>query len=84
MARVRASFEVIRVTDSAVYLEDMDGPVSITNDAEAVSQYVFEKHGDVRIFYIDTQKARDELVHTKGRFNTFKCGWPPAGSRGDV
>jgi hypothetical protein len=37
MPRVRAQYEVTLETESGVYLIDMDGPVSITNDVEAES-----------------------------------------------
>lgn len=60
MSRTRSSFTTTVQGEFAV-LVDLDGEVSITNDAEAVVALVFEKTRCKRIIYRDTQGQWDEL-----------------------
>lgn len=80
-AAVRASFEIVSVAEDVITLRDLDGPVSVTNDAEAVVASVIEWKGafnnagrPYRIFYFDTSGDRDELVHDRGKFLRFAPG----------
>jgi len=76
MARgLRAIFDILKVTDDSVFIKDEDGPVSITNDAEAVCKDLYKHFGDKRIFYIDSDGCKDELVHMAGVFQRFSPGW---------
>lgn len=74
----RATYSVLRVTDEVVTLEDLDGRVSVTNDAEAVVEEVLKAHGAHtaagelrRIHYYDTMGNLDELVHDGHHFTGF-------------
>lgn len=74
----RAQYKLVSVTDDLVLIEDLNGPVSITNDAEAVVQEVIEWVGGFtedgrpyRIHYIDTMGNTDELLHDRGKFTGF-------------
>jgi hypothetical protein len=69
--RVRALFTITGVGDDRVYIEDNDGPMSVTNDAEAVVAFVNALHPEKRIVYRDTMGQWDELLHTNGRFDGF-------------
>lgn len=67
----RASFST-RYANGAVLLTDLDGSMSITNDAEAVVEHVLSQGSpDVRIFYKDTDGQWDELVHDGKAFTAF-------------
>jgi hypothetical protein len=71
MREYRADFTITCFTDSAVYIEDNDGELSVTNDAEAVVKYLDGKFYNRRIFYRDTMGSWDELVHSNGKFLKF-------------
>ncbi|MCC7475831.1 MAG: hypothetical protein IT425_10575 [Pirellulales bacterium] len=84
---MHAKFEIEwdNTTTDAIVLRDLDGPRSITNDAEAV---VAELYGrgllgsprligshHRRVLYYDTQGNLDELKHDgRGRFTGFAPG----------
>lgn len=68
---LRCSFVVTAVDDDSVECRDLDGPVSVTNDAEAVCRFLFERFGARRFFYVDSCGQRDELLHDAGRFTGF-------------
>ena len=67
----RAQFAVVKDTDDIVFIEDANakGP-SVTNDAEAVTAYVYWQFRK-RIVYKDTTGNWDELVHHNGVFGRF-------------
>lgn len=67
----RSSYRVARIAEGFVWIIDQDGPLSVTNDAEAVVADLFKTYGDRRIIYRDTQGDWDELVHESGRFKSF-------------
>ena len=71
---LRCSFSITSVTDTFVKLVDNDGRVSVTNDAEQVTKYIYQNYGDKRIFYQDTSGDWDELCHDKGEFTGFRAG----------
>lgn len=66
-----ASYRVIQ-SSPTIMIEDLDGPLSVTNDAEAVVEKLLERYGDKRIFYYDTQGELSELTHDGERFTGFK------------
>lgn len=73
-----ARYNIVSVTDDVILIEDLDGPVSVTNDAEAVVENLIawkgkftEQGKPFRIHYIDTMSNRDELVHKNGVFTGF-------------
>ena len=65
----------------AVLIQDLDGPVSVTNDAEAVVKYLHDDgklDPDTMLLYIDSRGECDELGHDgKGNFTGFHFGVPP-------
>lgn len=71
--RTRAVFSVERDRDVIVII-DLDGPVSVTNDAEAVVAAVMAKEKAApppRIVYRDTEGRWDGLRVQGGRFAGF-------------
>jgi len=62
-----------------IFLSDSDGPVSMTNDAEAVVAMCHNHHPGLRIVYRDTDGCWDEMIHNNGRFLSFRQydGWLP-------
>ena len=59
---MRCSFSVICVDKDKVYLQDLGGRVSITNDAEAVLEWFKQTHPGHRLFYKDTYGELTEIV----------------------
>ena len=75
----RADWELVKVDHERkiVFIKDLDqGNVSVTNDAEDVTQEVMHDYpDDYRLFYQDSMGDWDELVHNnKGVFTGFKFG----------
>lgn len=58
-------------TEHTVFLIDLDGVLSITNDAERVCKRVNAEWPGVRIFYKDSSGDWDELAHRSGEFTGF-------------
>jgi hypothetical protein len=69
---MKAKFYIHKVTSDTVFIVDEDGPMSITNDAEAVVEYINSQYPSMRIVYCDTDGHWDELVHTNGNFLAFE------------
>lgn len=59
---MKAKFTVIRVTEDAVYLQDSNGKLSITNDAEAVLKYVKQTFDNKRCIYRDSYGDWTEIL----------------------
>lgn len=59
---MKCRFKVSRIVDQRVYLQDLDGPVSITNDAEAVLEWCKRNYPNHRLFYTDTYGDMTEIV----------------------
>ena len=78
---MRCKFEVLRADLETVLIEDLNGKVSVTNDAEAVIKYLHEQYTlrkDTMVLYFDSQGNCDELGHDgKGNFTGFHTGIPP-------
>ena len=73
--KLKSDFIVSLVTDEIVFIIDtaeQTGKMSVTNDAEAVCEFLVEKFGNKRIVYQDTIGDWDELDHHMGRFKNFK------------
>lgn len=61
-----------RSTADQVTLIDQDGPVSVTNDAEAVVTDILRAYGGSRrILYMDTDGHWGELLHDGLKFTGF-------------
>jgi|WetSurMetagenome_2_1015567.scaffolds.fasta_scaffold68391_2 hypothetical protein len=58
-------------------IDDNDGAMSVTNDAEAVVEEVVKLHGNLPVKYRDTDGRWDWLVHEHGKFITFAPGNKP-------
>lgn len=69
-----ASFDVklVSVEKQIVFIVDLNGDKSVTNDAEAVVAKLHSVFPGYRIVYRDTQNDWDELVHRNGTFVTFR------------
>lgn len=71
--RNRSSFVIVKVADRIVYIMDNDdGSLSVTNDAERVCREIAALYPGHRIVYRDTMGRWDELVHHEGRFLRFQ------------
>lgn len=82
--RVRAHFDIVDDRPGKpLVIRDLGGPhMSVTNDAEAVCQYLHELghlQDGRRLFYYDSQEPPelDELVHDNGTFLRFAPGPRP-------
>lgn len=67
----RAHYEFVAIASDHVVIEDRNGPLSVTNDAENVVAELLSKFGNKRIFYYDTMGNRDELCHDGKKFTHF-------------
>ncbi len=79
---MRAKFTVVEITNKYILLEDQSSvytpSMTITNDAEAVVDDLYEKRlisPSTRIFYIDTDGRVDELLHKYRAFDGFQFGY---------
>lgn len=69
-------FQIVHETNEFVFIVDLDGKRSVTNDAEKVVQYFHKIIPQKRIMYRDTQGRWDELLHDKhGNFLGFAPGF---------
>lgn len=59
---MRCQFEIACVEDNEVHLRDLDGPVSITNDAEQVMDWCRKTYPGHRLIYSDTEGIMTEIV----------------------
>ena len=61
-----------------VLIEDLNGPMSVTNDAEAVVADLHNKgYWYSRIIYKDSMGQWDELLHNELGFTGFGPGYTP-------
>lgn len=79
---MKAAIRIHRVTPEIVFIVDLHGARSITNDAEAVTTAVFAQFGPRRIIYRDTMGHWDELVHQDGVFCGFAAYRQEVGEEG--
>ena len=65
-------------SDPVIFIEDLNGPMSVTNDAEAVVKDLINLgYGDYHILYKDSMGQWDELLHNGFRFIGFGPGYEP-------
>ena len=73
---IRASFRVAKAVAKPdgtriVWIEDLVGSFSVTNDAEAVCRHLQHDFPGYRIIYRDTDGNWDELKHCGAEFQGF-------------
>lgn len=66
-----STFHIADFNDQFVFLHDLDGPRSITNDAQAITSFCHLFFPGCRVIYRDTQGEWAELVHTQGKFTGY-------------
>lgn len=67
-----ALYRIVQITDNTVFIEDLNGPMSVTNDAENVVQSVCRVYGNaVDIVYRDSMGVWDRLEQSQGIFTGF-------------
>ena len=82
MLNVLANFEMVpdESTDAFLVIRDLDGAMSITNNAEAVVDLLV-RQGYVdngrRLLYYDTHGDLDEMVIVNGKFDSFALARHP-------
>ncbi len=69
---MRAHFVITAVRDGIIYLRDLDGPVSVTNDAEAVYAAVRANIGPYRVVYEDSYGELAEIIQRPNGSIGFK------------
>lgn len=57
--------------DVVLLMDDDDGGMTVTNDAEAVVRAVLREYPGKRIIYRDTERRWDELRHNGSKFTGF-------------
>ncbi len=72
IAKLRSVFCVDHIKEDVVHIRDLDVGMSVTNDAENVVEYLYNRFGNRRFFYRDTMGRWDELVHEHGKFTGFR------------
>jgi hypothetical protein len=70
------SFVQLDRVNKIIFIQDNDGPVSVTNNAEQVCKEVILHTfildvSEYRLVYRDTDGKWDELIHEQGRFKDF-------------
>ena len=67
-----AEYQVLKVVGHIVYIKDMGGNMSITNDAEHVVRTIVKDFGSlITLFYVDSLGYVDELLIKNGEFDGF-------------
>ena len=74
-----SSYIIVGTNDEFVYIADCDGPLSVTNDAEAVVAKLIPLFYGKRIMYRDSMGQWDELMHNGKVFTGFATGHEPTG-----
>ena len=72
---MRSNWRILEESDSHLTIEDLDGSVSVTNDAENVVKHLFQKGrltNAKRMLYWDTLGNLDEILHADGVFMGFR------------
>lgn len=74
LLKLRSDFHIEEITPDKIFIVDLnnDAYMSVTNDAENVVAYLYERYGNRRFIYLDTMGNWDELEHTNGRFTGFR------------
>src|ERR1700722_18967512 len=69
--KMSAVYQVTGVLRDRVFIVDLNGPRSVTNDAEAVVTCMNRRYKGMRVIYRDTTGRWDELKHSNGVFTDF-------------
>ena len=72
---MRARIELTEVKSTHILITDLNGPVSITNDATAVVEWLYDNDllSNQTLFYIDSEGKKTELIHNgAGNFVGFR------------
>ena len=65
---IRASFFIVDYNDQFLILQDRDGLVSLTNDAENILKWAAEYYPGLRVIYYDTYGELTEMsINSRGR-----------------
>jgi hypothetical protein len=68
----RSNYSISRVTEDRVFIiDENDGALSVTNDAENVVRELNGAYPGKRIIYRDSMLQWDELIHRDGEFVDF-------------
>lgn len=68
----RIQAEALRPDGHFLWIEDLNGYLSVTNDAERVARELADSFGVmVKVLYKDSMGNTDELVHAAGTFVGF-------------
>jgi hypothetical protein len=75
---VKSKFEIVADLPDVIAIEDLDGLMSVTNDAENVVRYLARIGlGKRRLLYRDPEGIWDELLHDSGGafmgFRALRC-----------
>ena len=76
--RLRSTFAISGFEDDKVFIVDLDGLCSVTNDAEQVVRFLNISHPNKRVIYRDSAGDWGELRHTGGVFIGFQAHSEPA------
>lgn len=66
------SYIIDRVDLNWIFIRETNQGISVTNNAENVTEEIYNTYGDYRILYRDSEGFWDELLHSNGRFTGFK------------
>ncbi len=78
-----SDFVIVGQDADCVFLVDLNtGGLSLTNDAESVVRLIFNRYGQKRIIYRDSEGRWDEMLHDKGVFIDYKPGDAETAERG--
>jgi len=73
MTKTKSSFTIVKHDEQRVFIVDNDsGGMSVTNDAEAVCQFLQEYYPDRRFIYRDSEMQWSELAHLHGTFRGYR------------
>lgn len=80
---MKAQYRIVghdfRGSDKWVIIEDLNGQMSVTNDAEAVVKDLINLgYGTYHILYKDSMGHWDELIHNGQEFTDFGPGYTPS------
>lgn len=70
---IRSHYEIVKVDRGIVWIKDMNGERSVTNDAERVVKEIHAQYPNARIIYCDSMFNWDELKHRNGEFTGFSA-----------
>ena len=69
---IRSLYEIEHEDDGAIVIRDLNGSVSVTNDAEHVVAQLADRLNGRRLLYFDSDGNLDEIVVRNGTFAGFR------------